>query len=86
MTMRFLKISRGGQVSLPAAVRNRWDTSTVVIEDRGSEVLLRPAPDDPVAAAKGALAQLGKHTSDQLREITRKENAELERNRGRVKS
>ena len=51
-----LRISRGGQVSVPAAIRKRWRTSTVVFEDRGDHVVLRPAPDDPIEAAMGALA------------------------------
>ena len=51
-----MKISKGGQVSIPAAIRHRWGTSTVVLQDEGSRVVLEPAPDDPIAAAAGALA------------------------------
>lgn len=54
--MRTLRISRGGQVSVPAEVRHRWGTSTVEVEDRGDELVLRPAPDDPVAALQGVFA------------------------------
>lgn len=53
MTRR--KITAGGQISLPAAVRRRWATSTVGIEDLGDRVIVRPLPDDPIAAARGAL-------------------------------
>lgn len=53
---RRMRVSRGGQVSLPAEIRHRWQTGTVVLEDRGDHVILRPAPDDPIAAADGALA------------------------------
>ena len=52
-----MKISSGGQISLPAAIRHRWATSTVVLEDQGDRVVLEPAPDDPIAAAEGALAK-----------------------------
>ena len=52
-----MKISKGGQISIPAAVRQRWDTSTVVLEDQGDRIVLEPAPDDPIAAAEGALAE-----------------------------
>ncbi len=51
-----MKISKGGQISIPAQIRHRWGTSTVVIEDRGDQIILQPAPDDPIAAAEGALA------------------------------
>jgi AbrB family looped-hinge helix DNA binding protein len=53
---RRLKISKGGQISIPAEIRHRWGTSTVALEDLGDRVVLAPAADDPVAAAEGALA------------------------------
>lgn len=53
---RRMKISKGGQISIPAAIRHRWDTSTVVLEDQGDRIVLAPAPDDAIAAAEGALA------------------------------
>jgi bifunctional DNA-binding transcriptional regulator/antitoxin component of YhaV-PrlF toxin-antitoxin module len=56
MKMR-MKISRGGQISVPAAIRHRWGTSTVSLEDQGERVVIEPAPDDPIAAAEGALAE-----------------------------
>lgn len=51
-----MKITRGGQVSVPAAIRHRWGTSTVTLTDEGTRIVLEPAPDDPIAAAEGALA------------------------------
>jgi hypothetical protein len=45
----------GGQISLPASVRNRWGTKAVSVEDLGDHLVVRPVPDDPVAAARGAL-------------------------------
>jgi len=51
-----MKISKGGQVSIPAAIRHRWGTSTVVLDDQGDQIIILPAPDDPIAAAEGALA------------------------------
>jgi len=53
---RRMKISRGGQISIPAPIRRRWGTSTITFRDEGSRVVLEPAPDDPIAAAEGALA------------------------------
>ena len=64
--MKRLRITSGGQVSVPAEVRRRWNTNTVLVEDRGDHVVLRPAPDDPVAAAYGAFAHLAKRP---LREV-----------------
>ncbi len=70
---RRLAISRGGQVSVPAAVRKRWRTNTIVAEDHGDHLVIRPAPDDPIAAARGAFA-------DEMRELSGDEG----RRRGRV--
>jgi bifunctional DNA-binding transcriptional regulator/antitoxin component of YhaV-PrlF toxin-antitoxin module len=49
------KVTTSGQVSLPAPVRKRWKTTQVVIEDEGDRVVVRPLPDDPIAAACGSL-------------------------------
>jgi AbrB family looped-hinge helix DNA binding protein len=51
-----MKISKGGQVSIPAPIRKRWGTTTVTLDDQGDQIVLRPAPDDPIAAAAGAFA------------------------------
>lgn len=50
------RITGAGQVSIPAEVRHRWGTSTVAIEDEGDRIVLRPVPDDPVAALRGIFA------------------------------
>lgn len=49
-----IRISKGGQLSLPAEIRRRWATDALVVEDLGDRVVLRPIPNDPVAAAVGA--------------------------------
>jgi bifunctional DNA-binding transcriptional regulator/antitoxin component of YhaV-PrlF toxin-antitoxin module len=80
MTRR--KITMGGQISLPAAVRRRWDTNVVSIEDRGDSVVVRPLPDDPVAAARGAFAgRIG--STAELRRIARADDVAAERRRQR---
>jgi bifunctional DNA-binding transcriptional regulator/antitoxin component of YhaV-PrlF toxin-antitoxin module len=78
-----LAISSGGQVSVPAEVRKRWRTRTVLAEDRGDHVVLRPVPDDPVAAALGAFAtQIGALGSEEAKGLDRE--AELDgQERGR---
>lgn len=64
------RITGAGQVSIPAEVRHRWGASTVAIEDEGDRIVLRPVPDDPIAALRGSLAHLGSDISsvDAVRE------------------
>lgn len=52
-----IRLSRGGQISIPAKIRRRWGTSTFALDDRGDHLVLEPAADDPIAAADGALAE-----------------------------
>jgi AbrB family looped-hinge helix DNA binding protein len=52
------RITRAGQVSIPAEIRARWNTSTVAIDDEGDRIVLRPVPDDPIAALRGIFADL----------------------------
>jgi bifunctional DNA-binding transcriptional regulator/antitoxin component of YhaV-PrlF toxin-antitoxin module len=82
MTMKRLKISKGGQISVPAALRHRWGGSTVTFEDHGDHAVIRPAPDDPITAARGALRQLvGDSTTDDMRRVSRTEEAKAEARR-----
>jgi hypothetical protein len=77
--MARLRLSKGGQISVPAAIRHRWGSSTIALEDHGDHVVLRPSPDDPIAAARGALKGLaGDMTSEDMRHEARAEEAELE--------
>jgi hypothetical protein len=81
---RRMKISKGGQISIPAAIRNRWATSTVALEDQGHRIVLEPAPDDPIAAAEGALAEeFGEFDSAKLRREAREDERVAEERRGR---
>jgi len=69
-----LRISQGGQISIPAPIRRRWGTSTISLEDQGDRIVLEPANDDPVAAAEGALAEeLGPLDLGRLRRRAREE-------------
>jgi bifunctional DNA-binding transcriptional regulator/antitoxin component of YhaV-PrlF toxin-antitoxin module len=77
---RRLKISRGGQVSIPAPIRNRWGTMTLTLDDQGDRIVLEPAPDDPIAAAEGALAEeFGDIDLDRLRQEARDDERAAER-------
>lgn len=79
MTKR-LVISRGGQISVPVAVRKRWGTRTVLAEDMGDRLVLRPTPDDPIAAVRGIFAgEMSRGpTIDELRADGRVQDSELE--------
>ena len=84
MAMKRLRISAGGQVSVPAAVRQSWKTKVVVAEDRGDHLILRPAPEDPIEAARGAFAHLPGPTVDEARRLDREEEAEIEEEKFRA--
>lgn len=75
-----LKITKAGQISVPADVRRRWDTSFVSAEDHGDHLVLRPAPADPVDAVQGIFAEetRGEPSSEQLRKQEREADAEAE--------
>jgi bifunctional DNA-binding transcriptional regulator/antitoxin component of YhaV-PrlF toxin-antitoxin module len=71
---RRLRISRGGQVSIPAPIRHRWGTATLTLDDQGDRIVLAPAPDDPIAAAEGALAaEFGDVDVSRLRQTARED-------------
>ena len=79
-----VRISKGGQISIPAAIRHRWATSTVALEDQGDRIVLEPAPDDPIAAAEGALAEeFGALDVTWLRRKAREDEEVAEARRGR---
>jgi bifunctional DNA-binding transcriptional regulator/antitoxin component of YhaV-PrlF toxin-antitoxin module len=83
MIMRTLKVTRGGQISVPAEIRRRWGTSTLALEDLGDRLVLTPAPDDPIAAARGALAAESPTESASLRRAAREAEATAQRRSGR---
>ncbi len=69
-----MRISKGGQISIPAPIRHRWGTSTVALQDEGHRIILEPVPDDPIAAAEGALAgELGGLDVRRLRRAARED-------------
>lgn len=63
-------------MSIPAKIRRRWATDSLVVEDLGDRVVLRPIPADPVAAAKGAFPTKGSVERD--RDRIRREEREAE--------
>ncbi len=78
MIMRTFKITRGGQISIPAGIRHRWKTTVVTLEDFDDHVVLRPAVADPIAAARGALAGELELSSAELRARAREDERAAE--------
>ena len=73
------KITRAGQVSIPAEVRARWGTSTVAIEDEGDRIVLRPVADDPIAALRGIFpARPGEPSAAEAVRAAREDDIEAE--------
>ena len=76
------KITRAGQVSIPAEVRERWGVSSVLIVDEGEQLTLRPAPDNPLEALNGILSGKARSelTAAEAKRLWRAEdNAAMER-------
>lgn len=85
MGMKHVRISSGGQISVPAEVRRRWNTSRVTLEDRGDSLIVAPAPDDPISALRGSLKGRIDVSSEGLRTQARAdEKAAGERRGGRA--
>lgn len=79
-----MRVTRGGQVSIPATIRHRWGTSTVTLDDQGDRIIIEPAPDDPIAAAEGALAsEFGQIDVGKLRAQARQDEQAVEARRAR---
>jgi hypothetical protein len=81
MYMKLAKISKGGQVSIPAQIKSRWATERVIIEDHGDALVLRPLPDDPIAAALSLATSNEGPTTDEIRAQLREEEASAEARR-----
>lgn len=77
------KVTRAGQMSIPAEVRRRWEAKTVSIEDRGDHIVVRPIPADPIAAFRGSLKGRVKVTSDQARALAREDERRAEEAKAR---
>lgn len=58
------KVTRNGQMSLPAEIRHRWQAGAVLVIDRGDYAIVRPIPSDTVAALRGAHAGPGPSTDE----------------------
>lgn len=74
------RVSRNGQISLPAEIRRRWGAgpgTEVAIVDEGEYVIVVPIPDDIIGSLSGKYAGAGP-TSDEMRAQSRQEEIEAE--------
>jgi AbrB family looped-hinge helix DNA binding protein len=74
------RVSRNGQISLPAELRRRWGSgpgAEVVVVDHGDYAVVRPIPDDILGSLVGKYAGLLPPT-DELRAQAHREELEAE--------
>ena len=81
-TTYVMKVSRNGQVSIPADARARWNADRVVVVDLGDRVVVRPMPDDPVEELVGKYRR-GPATGTARRRARTDEASAETRRRGR---
>lgn len=79
-TSYVMKVSRNGQVSIPAEARARWQAEQVVVVDLGDRVVMRPLTDGGVDGLVGKYAGEGPST-DVMRRRSRADDARRESRR-----
>ena len=62
-TSYVMKVSRNGQISIPAETRQRWAADRVAVVDLGDRIVLRPLPADPVREIRGKYRSRGPTTA-----------------------
>jgi AbrB family looped-hinge helix DNA binding protein len=80
-----MKISRNGQISIPADVRKRWNTDRVIVMDTSDGLIVRPFDPEAVTKLMGKYQHLVTETSDEMRRAIREEQAEREDERDRAR-
>ena len=78
MSSHVMKVSRNGQVSIPAEARARWHAERVVVVDLGDRLVIRPLPPEPVQALVGKYANRGP-SSSRARAAARADDARRDR-------
>ena len=76
------KITRAGQVSIPAEIRERWAASNVLIVDEGDRLVIQPVADSAVEGLRGILKGRAKRDispADARRLWRAEDNAAMER-------
>jgi bifunctional DNA-binding transcriptional regulator/antitoxin component of YhaV-PrlF toxin-antitoxin module len=77
-----MKVSKNGQVSIPAETRARWRAEQVIVVDLGDYIVMRPLPADPIGELVGKYKGRGPG-ADEARRLAREEDAEDEGHFGR---
>ena len=70
MSSMLINITERGQISIPAEIRHKWNVRRVLLVDEGDRLVLRPVPEDPIAAVLGKYAWI-EATSDDMRDEDR---------------
>ncbi len=83
-SMKIATISKGGQISIPAAIRHRWGVHRVVVTEVGDSLVIRPLPDDPIKTLRGSLRGTDLTSDDVRRELRSEEEAAEERKFGQL--
>lgn len=76
------KVTKNGQISLPAPLRGRWKADAVLVIDKGDYAIVRPIPDDPIGALRGKYAGPGP-SSEEMRAAERAAEVEIQERRSR---
>ncbi len=74
-----MKVSRNGQISIPADTRSRWGSDRVVVVDLGDRVVVRPLPEDRVGSLRGKYRGRGPDTTRARQNERREEAADEQR-------
>jgi bifunctional DNA-binding transcriptional regulator/antitoxin component of YhaV-PrlF toxin-antitoxin module len=77
--VRIGTIIGSGRLWIPAEIRKRWGTRRVVLDDQGDQLFVKPLPDDPIAAARGAFEGRIGSTSELRRAARRDEMTDSSR-------
>ncbi len=80
MTATRATVSRNGQISIPAHLRHRWGTKSMLVIDRGEYAIVRPIPEDPIAALHGAHSGSGP-AAEEVRDAEREADEAIEQHR-----
>jgi AbrB family looped-hinge helix DNA binding protein len=66
-TSTVMKVTKNGQISVPAEVRHRWKTDRVIVIDTPEGLIVRPFDPNAVRRLRGKYAHLGINTDEERR-------------------
>jgi AbrB family looped-hinge helix DNA binding protein len=78
-----MRVTKNGQISLPAEVRRRWNTDRVIVIDTPEGLIIRPFDPDAVKRLRGKYKdQYREHSVDEGRRQAREEPTRASRLEG----